>query len=126
MSTEPDPLLTDGSTPQLASPDAVADAAVQPTETGAAPAAAPPSAIPIDKIDADAYTTGDPLRHDLAVPLPPLAGLQAARELAHLSVDSDLYKFTAAALVREENRAVHALDEASDLIDDLLASKELS
>ena len=71
-----------------------------------------------------AYTTGDPFRHDLAVPLPPLAGLQAARDLTHLSPDSDAYKFTAAALVREENRAVHTLDEATDLIDDLLASKD--
>jgi hypothetical protein len=68
-----------------------------------------------------AYTTGDPFRHDLAVPLPPLAGLQAARELAHLAPDTDAYRFTAAALVREENRAVHALEEAAALVDELLA-----
>jgi hypothetical protein len=69
-----------------------------------------------------AYTTGDPFRHDLAVPMPPLAGLQAARELARLAPDTDAYKFTAAALVREENRAVHALDEAAELVDELLAA----
>jgi hypothetical protein len=71
-----------------------------------------------------AYTTGDPFRHDLAVPMPPLAGLQAARELAGLDPASDRFKFTAAALVRESNRAVHVLDEAAELVDELLAVKE--
>ena len=70
-----------------------------------------------------AYTSGDPFRHDLAVPMPPLAGLQTARELARLEPASDLYKFTAAALVRESNRVVHALDEATELADDFLATK---
>ena len=69
------------------------------------------------------YTSGDPFRHDLALPMPPLAGLQAARELARLDPASDTFKFTAAALVRESNRAVHALDEAAELVDDFLASK---
>jgi hypothetical protein len=70
------------------------------------------------------YTTGDRFRHDLALPVPPLAGLQPARELAGLDPASDVFKFTAAALVRERNRVVHALDEATDVIDDLLTRKE--
>jgi len=69
-----------------------------------------------------AYTTGDRFAHDLALPLPPLAGLQAARELATLDPASDRFKFTAAALVRERNRAVFALEEAAELIDDLLTT----
>jgi len=73
-----------------------------------------------------AYTTGDPFRHDLALPIPPLAGLQAARELARIDPASDTFKFTAAALVRESNRAVHALDEAAELVDEFLAAKQTS
>ena len=45
--------------------------------------------------------------------IPPLAGLQRARELAALDPDSDAFKFARAALVRERNRAVHALDSAA-------------
>jgi hypothetical protein len=60
-----------------------------------------------------AYTSGDRFRHDLALPHPALAGLQAVRELAALDPDGDRYKFTRAALVRERNRAVHALDAAA-------------
>jgi N-acetylated-alpha-linked acidic dipeptidase len=71
-----------------------------------------------------AYTTGDPFRHDLAIPIPPLAGLQAARELARLQPHTDAYRFTVTAVVREQNRAVHALDEAAELVDELLAAKE--
>ena len=70
-----------------------------------------------------AYTSGDPFRHDLALPIPPLAGLQVARELARLDPASDTFRFTAAALVRESNRAVHALDEAGELVDEFLAAK---
>jgi N-acetylated-alpha-linked acidic dipeptidase len=67
-----------------------------------------------------AYTTGDRFTHDLALPIPPLAGLQRARELATLDPDSDTFKFARAALVRERNRAVHALDSASAVAEDLL------
>ena len=67
-----------------------------------------------------AYTTGDRFAHDLALPLPPLAGLQPARELATLDPDADAFKFARAALVRERNRAVHALDSAATVADDLL------
>src|SRR5262249_33150382 len=57
-----------------------------------------------------AYTTGDRFTHDLALPIPPLAGLQGARGLATLDPDGDAFKFGRAALVRERNRAVHALE----------------
>ena len=67
-----------------------------------------------------AYTSGDRFVHDLAVPLPPLAGLQRVRELAALDPDTDAYKFARAALVRERNRAVHAFDTAASAADDLL------
>jgi N-acetylated-alpha-linked acidic dipeptidase len=67
-----------------------------------------------------AYTTGDRFTHDLALPIPPLAGLQRARELAALDPDSDTFKFARAALVRERNRAVHALDSAASVADELL------
>jgi hypothetical protein len=63
------------------------------------------------------YTTGDRFHHDLAVPVPPLAGLQRARELSSLEPSSDRLRFAVAALVRERNRVVHALEEASGVID---------
>ena len=71
-----------------------------------------------------AYTSGDRFTHDLAVPIPPLAGLQRARELARLDPDSDAYKFARAALVRERNRAVHALDSAASVADELIALED--
>jgi hypothetical protein len=63
------------------------------------------------------YTTGDRFHHDLAIPVPPLAGLQRARELLGLDPASDRFRFSVAALVRERNRVVHALDEAVGAID---------
>jgi hypothetical protein len=59
-----------------------------------------------------AYTSGDRFAHDLAVPVAPLAGLQRARELAGLDPGTDAFKFARVALVREQNRVVHALDSA--------------
>jgi hypothetical protein len=67
-----------------------------------------------------AYTSGDRFTHDLALPIPPLAGLQRARELAALDPDGDAFKFARAALVRERNRVVHALDSAAAVAEDLL------
>ena len=66
------------------------------------------------------YTSGDRFTHDLAVPLPPLAGLQRVRELTALDPDTDAFKFARAALVRERNRAVHAFDSAVSVADELL------
>jgi hypothetical protein len=67
-----------------------------------------------------AYTTGDRFTHDLAVPLAPLPGLQRARELAALDPDADAIKFARAALVRERNRVVYALDTAASIAEGLL------
>jgi hypothetical protein len=64
-----------------------------------------------------AYTTGDRFHHDLAIPVAPLAGLQPARELSSLDPSPDRFRFTVAALVRERNRVVHALEEAAGVID---------
>ncbi len=65
------------------------------------------------------YTSGDRFAHDLALPIPPLAGLQRARELAALDPNTDAYKFTRVALQRELNRVVHALDSALSVSDEL-------
>jgi Peptidase family M28 len=71
-----------------------------------------------------AYTSGDRFTHDLALPIPPLAGLQRARELAKLDPDGDASKFARAALVRERNRAVHAFDSASAVADEILSLED--
>jgi len=71
-----------------------------------------------------AYTTGDRFTHDLALPIPPLAGLQRARELTTLDPHADAYKFAVASLVRERNRAQHALDTATSIADELLSAKD--
>jgi hypothetical protein len=63
------------------------------------------------------YTTGDRFHHDLAIPVPPLAGLQGARELPGLDPSSDRSRFAVAALVRERNRVVHGLEAAAGAID---------
>jgi hypothetical protein len=60
------------------------------------------------------YTTGDRFAHDLAVGIPPLAGLAPVRALRGMDPASDLAKFTLAGLVRERNRVLHALDEAME------------
>ena len=61
------------------------------------------------------FTGGDRFAHDLAVGIPPLAGLQRARELPGMDPAADLSKFSLAAMGRERNRAHHALDVASEL-----------
>jgi hypothetical protein len=63
------------------------------------------------------YTTGDRFHHDLAIPVAPLAGLQRARELSGMEPSSDRLRFASAALARERNRVVHALDEATRVVD---------
>jgi hypothetical protein len=102
------------------------DRAAAAAEVGPVPAAANRALVRLSRILVPlAYTTGDRFQHDLALPVAPLAGLQPLRELAGLDPASDASKFTVAALVRERNRVVHALDEAADVIDDLLERKEI-
>jgi hypothetical protein len=67
------------------------------------------------------YTTGDRFHHDLALPVPPLAGLQRARDLSGLDPSSDEFRFAGAALVRERNRLVHALGEAAGVMNAFLS-----
>jgi len=49
---------------------------------------------------------------------------QGARALAKLDPNTDEYKFARAALVRERNRAVHALDSASSVVDEILSLED--
>jgi hypothetical protein len=65
------------------------------------------------------FTGGDRFTHDLAVGIPPLAGLQPARALPGRDAAADPTKFALAALTRERNRAHHALDVAAELADEL-------
>jgi hypothetical protein len=65
------------------------------------------------------YTSGDRFAHDLALPVPPLTGLQRARELGTLDPNTDAYKFARVALRRELNRVVHALDSALSVADEI-------
>jgi len=65
------------------------------------------------------FTGGDRFAHDLAVGIPPLAGLQPVRNLPGMDAAADLTKFSLAALGRERNRAQHALDVASELAAEL-------
>jgi hypothetical protein len=65
------------------------------------------------------YTSGDRFAHDPALPMPPLPGLQRARELGALDPNDDAYKFARVALRRELNRVLHALDSALSLTDEL-------
>src|SRR5262249_57094201 len=67
------------------------------------------------------YTTGDRFAHDLAVGIPPLAGLGRRRELAPLDPASDRSRFTVTALRRERNRLLHALDQAAGRARELAA-----
>jgi len=72
------------------------------------------------------YTTGDRFAHDLAVGIPPLAGLQPTRGLAALDPASDSSRFAVAALMRERNRVLHTLDEAAELVRELASAGERS
>jgi hypothetical protein len=59
------------------------------------------------------YTASGMFDHDLAVPTRPVPGLAAATKLAELDPDSDEYHFLHTRLVRERNRLVHGLVEAT-------------
>jgi len=63
--------------------------------------------IPVD------YTSTGMFDHDLAVPTRPLPGLAAANTLAALDPDSDDFHFLHTRLVRERNRLVHGMTQAT-------------
>ena len=72
--------------------------------------------IPVD------YTRSGPFDHDLAVPIPPLPGLQPAARLAGMAVGTDEYEFLRTRLLRERNRIVFALREAARAVEETLAA----
>jgi len=59
---------------------------------------------------------------DLAVAIPPLPRLQPVAQLAVVGADVRALKFVERKMVRERNRVCFALEEASELIDETLAS----
>jgi hypothetical protein len=71
--------------------------------------------IPID------YTTSGPFDHDGAVPTQPLPALQPAASLGTMDSESDAYHFLVTRLVRERNRILQGLREATAAIDETLA-----
>jgi hypothetical protein len=71
--------------------------------------------IPID------YTTSGPFDHDGAVPTRPLPALQPATTLSTMDAESDAYHFLVTRLVRERNRIVQGLREATAVVDETLA-----
>lgn len=76
----------------------------------------------------------DPLEATLATELSPEILMEHTRRIAADERESGTpgeacafdYIATTPALVRESNRAVHALDEAAELVDEFLASKATS
>jgi hypothetical protein len=70
--------------------------------------------IPID------YTNTGQFGHDLAVPTRPLPALQAAANLASMDANSQDYNFLRTKLVRERNRVVYGIREATRAIDQAL------
>lgn len=67
--------------------------------------------IPVD------YTSTGMFDHDLAVPTTPLPGLAAAGRLAMLEPGSDDFHFLHTRLVRERNRLVHGLTQATRAVE---------
>ncbi len=74
--------------------------------------------IPVD------YTRSGPFDQDLAIPTQPLPGLQPAAKLASMDPASDQYQFLRTRLVRERNRVVHGLVEATRAVEETLATLE--
>ncbi|MCL6450289.1 MAG: M28 family peptidase [Acetobacteraceae bacterium] len=58
------------------------------------------------------YTSAGEFDHDLAVPIPPLPGLQPVRDLARLDPSGWEFHLLLNRLVRQRNRAAFALDRA--------------
>jgi hypothetical protein len=62
------------------------------------------------------FTIDGPYEMDPALQLPVLPGLAPMRELATLDPDSSEHRFLATALLRQRNRVVDALDQATRLM----------
>jgi hypothetical protein len=72
--------------------------------------------IPVD------YTRSGRFDHDLAVPTHPMPGLHPVEHLGSLVPGTDEYEFLRTRLLRERNRAVCALREAGQVVEETLAS----
>jgi hypothetical protein len=59
------------------------------------------------------YTMSGPFDHDPALQVPLLPGLSRAADLAALDPESDAARFLSTRLVRERNRIVDALTDAT-------------
>jgi hypothetical protein len=68
------------------------------------------------------YTKVGRFDHDLALGVPPLPTLHAARRLASLDPDSDDYRYLQTKLIRERNKALYVLKQANQAIADCLAA----
>ncbi len=66
------------------------------------------------------YTVSGPFDQDPATPHPPLPGLQGVRSMETLAPESDDRRFLNTELVRQRNRAAHALTQAIEALDETL------
>jgi len=66
------------------------------------------------------YTLAGPYGFDPAEAVPPLPGLQPLAELSELNPDDEPFKFLERKMVRERNRLCHALNEATELVEETL------
>ncbi len=66
--------------------------------------------IPVD------YTQTGQFGQDLAVPTKPVPGLQPAATLPSMNAESDEYHFLRTKLIRERNRVLHGLIEATETV----------
>ncbi|MDQ3541835.1 MAG: M28 family metallopeptidase [Chloroflexota bacterium] len=74
--------------------------------------------IPVD------YTQTGQFGQDLAIPTTPVPGLQAAATLSSMNPESDDYHFLRTKLIRERNRLLHGLVQATRTVES--ASRHLS
>ncbi len=88
--------------------------AVDAARVNAALLAAGRALIPVN------YTEAGPFGVDLALDAPPLPGLAPVADLAALDPASDVARFLATRLVRERNRVLHALTQATRALDGAL------
>ncbi len=66
------------------------------------------------------YTATGPFDHDRALPVPPIPVLQPASRLRTLPQGSDEYRALHTRLIRERNKATHAINTATDAIEQAL------
>jgi len=70
------------------------------------------------------YSAVDRFETDLAIPIPPLPRLQPVAQMAGMDRESNEYRFLERKMVRERTRVLHALNEATELIEKSLKTLE--